>query len=392
MNFNHNNMIYMDYQASTPVDKRVIEAMIPYFFDNYANPHSADHAYGWEANEAVEKSRKLIAENLKIAEDELFFTSGATESNNLAILGVAEYFSSNRHEKKNKILVSAIEHKSVLDTVYAAQKKFGYEIVVIPVERDGKIDLHEFKSFLNDKVLLVSIGYINSEIGVIQDIQTISKLCKRYDSYIHTDATQALPFINQTVESLGVDMLSFSGHKIYGPKGIGGLYLSREIQDKITPRFYGGGQQNSIRPGTIPVPLCVGLCKAIEIALQSKLEMENVKQLRDSFYIELVKLIPNVNLNGPSFDNRHHGNLNVRFSNIDAHNLLSIIQPKVAASLGSACSSGEIEGSHVLHALGLTSDEVKSSLRFSLGRFTTEEEVRATVAIISEAVAKMNSF
>ena len=392
MDFNHNQMIYMDYQASTPVDKRVMEAMIPYFFDKYANPHSADHAYGWEANEAVEKSRELIAENLEIAEDELFFTSGATESNNLAILGLAEYFSSNKHEKRNKILVSSIEHKSVLDTAYAAQKKFSYEVVVIPVERDGKINLHEFKSFLNDDILLVSIGHTNSEIGVIQDIPTISELCKRYGSYIHTDATQALPLINQTVESLGVDMLSFSGHKIYGPKGIGGLYLSREIQDKITPRFYGGGQQNSIRPGTIPVPLSVGLCKAIEIAVRSELNIENVKQLRDSFFTELVKLIPSVDLNGPSFDKRHHGNLNVRFSRIDAHNLLSIIQPKVAASLGSACSSGEIKGSHVLYALGLNTDEVKSSLRFSLGRFTTEEEVRATVAIISEAVSKINSF
>ena len=382
--------IYMDYQATTPIDPRVFEAMLPFLSNMFGNPHSSEHVFGWEANAELEKASSLIAERLGAENDEFFFTSGATESNNIALLGFCEY---NQRNSRRKVLTTAIEHKSVLDVLYAAGKKYDFILDTITVDRQGLVNIDDLLTKVDDKTLLVSVMHTNNEIGTIQNISEISKICRKKGAIFHSDATQGFLAEPPNVHSLGVDMLSFSGHKIYGPKGVGGLYVRRDLQRKITPRFYGGGQQAGVRPGTVPVHLCCGLSKAIELmtGVEADDERETVQQYRNLFVAGLQNAIGNISVNGPHWEHRHPGNANICFNGVDASVLLNAIQSTLAASSGSACSSGQIHGSHVLSGIGLSSDRVSSSIRFSIGRFTTEHEICQAVSLVVEAVKKILS-
>lgn len=382
--------IYMDYQASTPVDPRVLEAMRPFLSDMFGNPHSSEHAFGWEANAELEKASSLIAERLGTENDEFFFTSGATESNNIALLGFCEC---SQGDRRRKVLATTIEHKSVLDVLCAASKKYNLILDTITVDRQGFVNIDELLSKIDEETLLVSVMHTNNEIGTIQNIPEISKICRKNGVIFHSDVTQGFLAESIDVNRLGVDMLSFSGHKVYGPKGVGGLYVRRELQHKITPRFYGGGQQAGIRPGTVPVHLCCGLSKAIELmtGVEADEERETVRQYRNLFVAGLQNTIGNISINGPHWEHRHPGNANICFDGVDASVLLNALQSTLAASSGSACSSGQIHGSHVLSGIGLSSDKISSSIRFSIGRFVTEHEICQAVTLVTDAVKRILS-
>lgn len=343
--------IYMDYQASTPVDPRVIEAMKPFFYDKPGNPHASDHSFGWEANAAIEEASQKIASAIAADSDEIIFTSGATEANNLAIIGAAGYAPAGRR----RILVSSIEHKCVLEAACIASEQYNLTIEQLPVDRNGFIRLDILEDRLAPDVLLVSVMTINNEIGTIQPLKDVAALCRAVGALIHTDAVQAPPAMSLNVNELDVDFLSLSSHKLYGPKGIGALFIRRDVQRHIKPLIYGGGQQNGLRAGTLPVPLCVGFGEAIALITSSDAVVERmqIRSLRDQF-IECITLIaPNAYINGAEGDSRHPGNANICFTGFDAHELIGALQPRVAASTGAACTSGIPEPSYVLRAIGL---------------------------------------
>ena len=373
--------IYMDYQASTPVDPRVSEAMIPFLFERAGNPHATDHVFGWEAAKAVDEARQTFAQLIGADEDELIFTSGATEANNLAILGI----SSRRDPHRNSILVSSIEHKSVLAAAQVACDRFNLQLNYIPVDSNGLILLNSFKKLLSEDVFLVSLMTVNNEIGCIQPIHEITEMCHHVGALVHTDAVQALALGSFSVSELGVDLASFSAHKIYGPKGIGALYIARHLQNQVEPLIVGGGQQNGLRAGTVPVPLCVGFAAAANLVTgkNADMERERIRQLRDHLVSKLKQINSEIRLIGPPSLYRHFGNANVFFPGVEATDLLARLQPHLAASTGSACTSGIPEPSHVLTATGLTVEEARGCIRFSLGRFTTEEEVEKAIQLLN---------
>jgi cysteine desulfurase len=377
--------IYLDHQATTPLDSRVFDSMSPYFGEAFGNPHSADHVMGWASARAVEDSAAKIAALLDADSDEIVFTSGATEANNLALLGLAR-----RSVKgtRRRILCSAIEHKSVLAAARAARDSLEYELELIGVDRTGKIDIEDLQRRLRDDVLLVSIVLVNNEIGTIQEISEIAKAVSDVGAILHCDAAQAPCAINLCDAGRTADMLSLSGHKMYGPKGIGALFVRRELQDRLEPIIYGGGQQQNLRSGTIPTPLCVGMGKAAELLQgdNAASERDSVRALRDRFLKGLAALEWTIKLNGPSAAH-HPGNANVRFEGFSAHDILAALQPKVAASTGSACTSGIPEASHVLRAIGLSDEHAQSSIRFSVGRYTTADDVDEAVEKIGEALS-----
>lgn len=357
--------------------------MAPYFSQHFANPHAADHSEGWLAHAAVEEASSEIASAIGADSDEIVFTSGATEANNLAILGLAR----RAPESRRRILVSAIEHKCVLSSARAAAA-VGLTVELLPVDRQGLIDIDNLKRRLSDDVLLVSVMAVNNEVGVIQDIAGISVLARGVGALVHTDAVQAMAVGPIDVNSWDVDTLSLSAHKIYGPKGIGALFIRRDVQSKVEPLIYGGGQQNGIRSGTLPVPLCVGFSEAARLMIDNSAQTERVclMALRDKFVEGLQSRDMSVQLNGPVGGLRHPGNANLRFPGLDARDLIAALQPRVAASTGSACSTGIPEPSHVLRAIGLSGSEAESSVRFSLGRFTSDSDVSQAVELIVEAV------
>lgn len=381
-------VIYLDYQASTPVDPRVLAAMTIHFTDHFGNPHAADHAVGWRAHDAVEVSARRIASALRVDVDEIVFTSGATESNNLALLGIARRAPSSRR----RILVSAIEHKSVLEAARAAVAH-GFSLEEIPVDSFGCVDLEALQRRLATDVLLVSVMAVNNEIGSIQPIGEIARQAHAVGAYVHTDAAHALAVGPLDLATWDVDLLSLSGHKIYGPKGIGLLAIRREVQAEVEPLMYGGGQQNGLRPGTVAVPLCVGLAEAVELMTgdEASLERRRVRALRDALLAKLQTIDERICLNGPQLDHRHPGNANVRFPGLDGRDLLAALQPMLAASTGSACTSGIPERSHVLRAIGLGRSDVDSSIRFSVGRYTTESQVYCAITLIAAAVARLDN-
>ncbi len=378
--------IYLDNQGSTPVDPRVAAAMQPYFFDHPGNPHASDHSFGWEANAAVERSLIQLASIVCADPDELFFTSGATESNNLAILGLARRASSHRR----RILISRIEHKSILASAQAAAELQNLTVELLPVDREGVLQIKALQDRLAEDVLLVSVQLVNNEIGSKQPIEKISSMCRQAGALLHTDAAQALAMGPLDVRELGVDMLSLSAHKIYGPKGIGLLYINRDIQCNIEPLLYGGGQQNGLRSGTLPVPLCVGFGEASVLMTDANSieERSRVSGLRDLLVTRLSALCSGLQLVGPKAEERHPGNANLLFPDTDAGDLLGMLQPRVAASAGSACTSGIPESSHVLIAMGYSPEQARCCVRFSVGRFTTQEEIERTVAEVDEALAR----
>ena len=387
------NTLYFDHQATTPLLVEENSKSLTNSFELgvlVANPHSSDHVLGWESFREVELASDRIAQLIGADPDEIIFTSGATESNNLALLGLAKAVL-RRGDQRKKIIVSAIEHKCVLEIGRVLETQYGFELDVLPVDRNGLVSLKGLEQSLKDDVLLVSIMTVNNEIGTIQDIKGISKLVRSSGAIFHSDAAQAPLALDIQDMAQHIDLISLSGHKMYGPKGIGVLYIRRDLQDQIEPIIYGGGQQNGLRSGTVPTPLCVSMGAAAEFltsvdATNLRVEMG----IRRNRFVELLdQLNWSITLNGPPIDSRHPGNANIRFTDFDAHEILGVLQPHLAASTGSACTSGITEPSHVLKAIGLTTDEAEASIRFSLGLGTTDQDVEEAVTLIDKALHKL---
>jgi len=372
--------IYLDYQATTPLDEYVFKAMLPYMQNKYGNPHSSEHSIGWEAEKAVEIAKSQIANYINSLEDELIFTSGATEANNLAIIGIG--FSALEKSNRRTILISAIEHKCVLGASNFL-KRFGFKIEKIPVESNGIINISKFQSLLSDDVLLVSAMATNNEIGVNLPITTIGEICRTNDIIFHVDASQG-GYSNIDVIENHIDLMSLSAHKIYGPKGIGCLYINQYSNLKPLPLIYGGGQQFGYRSGTLPVFLIVGFGVACSIMSKIKKE-ETIKlsYLSNQLLNGLKGICSDLKLNGCPF-NRHPGNLNITLPIIESKQLITLLQPQLAFSSGSACTSSNIEPSHVLKAIGLSTAAIDKSFRLSVGRFTTINEVETSISLISK--------
>ena len=375
--------IYLDYQSTTPMDPRVVEVMIDCMKNDYGNPHSRTHSLGWKAEEMVEIARKNVAELIGADPKEIFFTSGATESNNIAIKGVAHFYGATG---RNHVITIATEHKCVINSVRDLEQE-GFSVTFLPVQQNGLIDLKQLEAAITDKTCLVSIMAVNNEIGVIQPLAEIGALCRKKGAFFHTDAAQAFGKISLDVNAMNIDLMSISGHKIYGPKGIGAIYLRRKPRVRIKPIFSGGGQERGIRAGTLPTPLVVGLGKAAEIAKnEMQKDFSHIKKLSDKLFDGVTKLT-HVYLNG-DLDQRYIGNLNFSFAGIEGESMIMAIKD-LAVSSGSACTSSSLEPSYVLHALGVSDDLAHTSIRFGIGRFTTEEEVDYAINLIASKVDKL---
>jgi cysteine desulfurase len=378
--------IYLDYQATTPMDPRVLEAMMPYFTYKFGNPHSRSHSYGWEAEEGVEKARGQLAKLIGADDKEVIFTSGATESNNLAIRGVAEFYK----DRKNHIVTTVTEHKCVLDTCRHLEQN-GFEVTYLPVQKNGLIDLEELRAAITDKTVVVSIMAVNNEIGVIQPLEEIGKICREKKTFFHTDAAQAAGKIPLDVEAMNIDLMSISGHKIYGPKGIGALYVRRKPRVRLVPLIVGGGQERGFRSGTLPTPLCVGLGEAAEICMKEMAgEAVRIKKLQERMLKGLNAKLPEIFVNG-DLERRIPGNLNISFAHVEGESLMMGIKG-LSVSSGSACTSASLEPSYVLRALGVEEEMAHTSLRIGLGRFTTEQEVDTAVADLVHHVTKLREM
>ena len=379
--------IYFDNHATTPVDPRVLNAMIPYFTENFGNAASRNHAYGWAAEDAVEKGRKQIASLIGATSKEIVFTSGATESNNLAIKGVAEMYA----EKGNHIITAATEHKAVLDTCKHLEKK-GCRITYLPLQGDGLIDLDMLRDAITDKTILISIMYANNEIGVIQPVAEIGRIAKERGVLFHSDAVQACGKIPVNVIADGIDLLSITGHKLYGPKGVGALYVRRKSpRVQLTAQMDGGGHERGMRSGTLIVPAIVGLGAACELAQQEMaVESVRLRGLRDRLRATLEANLEEVYING-SMEHRLPNNLNMSFAYVEGESLLMGIND-IAVSSGSACTSATLEPSYVLKALGLGDDLAHTSIRFGLGRFNTEAEVDYVAQKMIDVVNKLREL
>jgi len=378
--------VYMDYQASTPLDLRVFAAMRPFFESTMGlgNPHAVDHAYGWDADAAISRARDQVASLIGSDSDEVIFTSGATEANNLALLGAARAAASSRRE----IIVSAIEHKCVLAVARALVDE-GFTLHVVPVTPDGVVDLDALARLIGSNTALVSVMAVNNETGVVQPVARIGELCRSAGALFHSDAAQALAVARIDVDSWNVDFLSLSSHKAYGPKGIGALYVRRQRRLQLRPIMFGGGQEDGLRPGTLPTPLCVGFGAACQIlASEREAEIKRTHRLRDRLLEQLRAEIPDLEVNGTLID-RHPGNLNVRVPGIEAELLLAAARSKLAAATGSACASGTTEPSHVLTAMGLSGAQAAESIRLSFGRLTREEDVNAAALTFAKAVKEL---
>ena len=358
--------------------------MSPYWSHSFGNPHSSDHAVGWQASTAVQKAMASVADLIGADADEIIFTSGATEANNLALFGLAHRAPPGR----DRILVSAVEHKCVLAASRAVAAREGFTVDTIPVHRNGMVDLSAFEAAVDDNVLMVSVMAVNNEVGTIQNMSRISEILSAHSILLHCDAAQAPCAMDIGDLARYADIISFSGHKMYGPQGIGALYIRRELQDSVEPLIHGGGQQNGLRSGTLPLPLCVGMGAAAEFVSgdDAAQERARIARQRDRFIDLLKNGGAQVVLNGPAVSSRHPGNANLRFDGYDAQSILGALQPKLAASTGAACTSGMPEPSHVLHAMGLAADENDASIRFSFGRFTTDDEIDIAAGLVLQAL------
>jgi cysteine desulfurase len=379
--------IYMDNHATTPVDPRVLEAMLPYFTERFGNAASRNHSFGWSAEEAVENARAQIAALINATAKEIVFTSGATESDNLAVKGVAEM----GREKGNHIVTQASEHKAVLDSCKRLEKH-GYEVTCLPVAGDGRVDPEDVRRAITPKTILVTIMYANNEIGVIQPIEEIGKITREKGVPFHVDGVQAVGKIPVDVQKDRIDLLSISGHKIYGPKGVGALYVRRkDPRVQLEAAIDGGGHERGMRSGTLNVPGIVGLGKACELCGQlMPAEAERIARLRDRLKDGIMSRVDGTYVNG-SMIHRLPNNLHVGFANVDAESLLMGIND-VAVSSASACSSANLAPSHVLKALGLAEDRAHTSIRFGLGRFNTEEEVDYVANRVVETVTRLREL
>jgi cysteine desulfurase len=380
--------IYLDYHATTPVDTRVLEAMLPYFTEVFGNPASKNHTFGNDAFKAVEESRETLAKAIKAKPQEIIFTSGATEAINLAIKGVAL---ANRTRGKHFITV-ATEHKAVLDC-FEWLTNNGFETTILPVNADGLLEPAQVAAAIRPDTILVSVMAANNEIGVIQPLQEIGKLCRDKNVYFMTDATQAVGKIPLDVQSLHVDLLAASGHKVYGPKGIGFLYVRRSNpRVVIEPIIHGGGHEKGLRSGTLPTPNIVGLAKAVEFSIKEMpKEQERLRKLRDQLLASLLAAIPDAKVNG-SMEQRLAGNLNIIFPGVESEALMIALKSEIAVSSGSACTTAAVLPSHVLKALGLSDAQSHSSIRIGLGRFTEQSDVAQAAERVATELTRLREF
>ena len=377
--------IYLDYSATTPVDPRVVDAMIPWLRDHFGNPASRSHAFGWEAEKAVEQARANVAALVNCDPRELVWTSGATESINLALKGAAHFYK----DKGRHLVTVKTEHKATLDTMRELERE-GFEVTYLDVQPNGLLDPVRFEAALRPDTALVSVMYVNNEIGVIQDIPAIGELCRSRGIIFHVDAAQATGKVQIDLAQLKVDLMSFSAHKTYGPKGVGALYVRRKPRVRLEAQMHGGGHERGLRSGTLPTHQIVGMGEAFRIAREEMAtENERIRMLRDRLWTGLSQ-IEQVFLNG-DWEHRVPHNLNVSFNFVEGESLIMAIKD-VAVSSGSACTSASLEPSYVLRALGRSDELAHSSIRFTVGRFTTEEEIDYTVSLLTRQVARLREM
>ncbi|KAF9604292.1 hypothetical protein IFM89_005618 [Coptis chinensis] len=378
--------LYLDMQATSPVDPRVLDCMLPYNISLYGNPHSRTHLYGWESDSAVEIARNQVASLVKASPKEIVFTSGATESNNISVKGVMHFY----REKKKHVITTQTEHKCVLDSCRHLQQE-GFDVSYLPVGKDGILDLDLFRKSIRPDTGLVSVMMVNNEIGVIQPMEEIGKICKEFGIPFHTDAAQALGKVPIDVDKMNISLMSLSGHKIYGPKGVGALYMKRRPRIRVEPQMNGGGQERGIRSGTVPTPLVVGMGAACELAMKEmEYDEKRIKGLHERLLNGIRSKIDGVVVNG-STERRYAGNLNISFAYVEGESLLMGLK-EVAVSSGSACTSASLEPSYVLRALGVEEDMAHTSIRFGIGRFTTEAEVDRAVELTVKQVEKLRDM
>ena len=363
--------------------------MTDYWRDDYGNPHSIDHIIGWKAAQAVDKASEVVVRMIGADADEIVFTSGATEANNLALTGLARRAPPGR----NRILISAIEHKCVLETARMLSEYEGFIVEHIPVDHEGFVILDALEDMLDETVLLASVMAVNNEIGTIQDVAAVAATLAPYGTLLHCDAAQAPCAMDTGELTKHADLISLSAHKFYGPQGVGALYVRRDLQATLEPLLLGGGQQNGLRSGTVPVPLCVGMAAAADIMMlpEQVEERRRVACLRDGFASLLVELQTVYEVNGHWGNRRHPGNANIRFTEQNAADILATVQPRLAASVGAACASGMTEPSHVLRAIGLSTAAADASIRFSFGRYNTHDEAEESARIVADALLRLNA-
>ena len=380
-----NTPIYLDYSATTPVDPRVVDAMLPFLRQDFGNPASRSHAYGWKAEEAVENARRQVAELVGCDPKELVWTSGATESINLAIKGAAHFYK----DKGRHLITVKTEHKATLDTCRELERE-GFEVTYLDVQENGLISLDELRAAIRPDTILISVMLVNNEIGVIQDIATIGEICREKGIVFHVDSAQATGKVQIDLSQLKVDLMSFSAHKTYGPKGIGALFVRRKPRVRLEPLIHGGGHERGMRSGTLPTHQIVGMGEAFRIAKEEmQTENERIRMLRDRLWNGLNQ-IEATYLNGDMTQRVPH-NLNVSFNYVEGESLLMAVKD-IAVSSGSACTSASLEPSYVLRALGRSDELAHSSIRFSVGRFTTEQDVDFAVALLKDKVAKLREM
>jgi cysteine desulfurase len=377
--------IYLDYSSTTPVDPRVVDRMVPWLGQNFGNPASRSHAYGWAAEEAVEEAREHVAALVGCDPKEIVWTSGATESINLAVKGAAHFYK----ERGKHLITLKTEHKATLDTMRELERE-GFEVTYLDVREDGLIDMDALKAALRPDTILLSVMYVNNEIGVIQDIPALGELCRERNILLHVDSAQATGKVDIDLGALKVDLMSFSAHKSYGPKGMGALYVRRKPRVRIEAQIHGGGHERGMRSGTLPTHQIVGMGEAFRLAkLEMKTESERIRMLRDRLWRGLSQ-IEEVYVNG-DMEHRVPHNLNVSFNYVEGESLIMAIKD-LAVSSGSACTSASLEPSYVLRALGRSDELAHSSIRFSVGRFTTEEEVDFAVKLLQDKVGKLREM
>ncbi|TFL11387.1 IscS subfamily cysteine desulfurase [Pusillimonas caeni] len=377
--------VYLDYSATTPVDPRVVDKMVPWLYQNFGNPASRSHAYGWEAEEAVEQARSEVAQLVNADPREIIWTSGATESDNLAIKGAANFYSG----RGKHIITVKTEHKAVLDPCRELERQ-GFEVTYLDVQENGLVDIEAFKAALRPDTILASVMHVNNEIGVIQDIAALGEICRDKGVIFHVDATQGAGKVAIDLQTLKVDLMSFSAHKVYGPKGIGALYVRRKPRVRIEAQMHGGGHERGFRSGTLATHQIVGMGEAFRLArLEMATENERIRSLRDRLYKGLSQL-DEVYVNGDMVQRVPH-NLNISFNYVEGESLIMAIK-ELAVSSGSACTSASLEPSYVLRALGRNDELAHSSIRFTLGRFTTEQEIDFAVKLLVDRVGKLRDM
>eukprot|EP00088_Acartia_fossae_P013474 TRINITY_DN1707_c0_g1_i1.p1 TRINITY_DN1707_c0_g1~~TRINITY_DN1707_c0_g1_i1.p1 ORF type:complete len:451 (-),score=99.17 TRINITY_DN1707_c0_g1_i1:252-1571(-) len=378
--------LYLDAQSTTPMDPRVLDAMLPYLTSMYGNPHSRTHQYGWESEEAVETARAQVADLIGADPKEIIFTSGATESNNISVKGVGRFYKS----KKKHVITTQTEHKCVLDSCRQLEAE-GIEVTYLPVQTNGLIDLEQLESSIRPDTSLVSVMMVNNEIGVVQPIQEIGKICRSKKVFLHTDAAQAVGKIPVDVNKMNIDLMSISGHKLYGPKGVGALYVRRRPRVRVEPIQSGGGQERGLRSGTVPTPLTVGLGAACAVAQQEmQNDHEHVTRLSNKLVEGITSALPSVIRNGDA-ERTYNGCINLSFHCVEGESLLMALKD-IAVSSGSACTSASLEPSYVLRAIGADEDLAHSSIRFGIGRFTTDEEVDFTIERTVKEVSRLREM